>query len=414
MSERCAITPILPAILLAAIIFLICGDCIIYKVSFPTVSIDEKDNSNSTIAPIAQVHTEPTLVGEPLQSSPNNRDDNDSEPFDSLVVPSNISGKKERIDWFRKHLPDFRILQSNNLTQKFHDRFLEFLSQKCETQFFMTWVSPARSFRGRELMAVESVFKSHPRGCLTILSRTLDSERGCQILKPLLDHGFKIQAITPDLPSLFKNTPVEAWFDELKRGKKDPGQIPLAQNLSNLMRLAVLYKYGGVYIDTDFIVLKSFIGLKNSIGAQSIDPVSKNWRILNNAVLIFDKNHPLLEKFMEDFASNFDGSRWGYNGPFLVSRVMSKVTGATARPGFNVTVLPPAAFYPVDWTKIGELFKKPENQAAASWAKAKQAQINKEAYGIHLWNKQSKTHITQKGSVIERLFSDHCIICSYT
>ncbi|KGN58777.1 lactosylceramide 4-alpha-galactosyltransferase [Cucumis sativus] len=414
MSERCAISPILPTILLAAIIFLICGDSIIYKVSIRTVSIDEKRNSNSTSTCITQLQIKQTLVGEPRQSSPENRDEDDSETFDSLVVPSNLSAKEARVDWFRNHLPNFRILQSNNLTQQFHDRLLEFLSHECEVQFFMTWVSPARSFRERELMAAESVFKSHPRGCLTIISRTLDSERGCKILKPLLDHGFKIQAIAPDLPLLFKNTPVEAWFDEMKSGKKDPGQIPLAQNLSNLMRLAVLYKYGGVYIDTDFIVLKSFMGLKNSIGAQSIDPVTKNWTILNNAVLVFDKKHPLLEKFMENFASNFDGSRWGHNGPFLVSRVIAKITGARAKPGFNVTILPPAAFYPVDWIKIGELFKKPGNRAVESWAKAKLDQLNNETYGIHLWNKQSKSYVIQKGSVIERLFADHCIICSYT
>lgn len=414
MSGRCAISPILPTVLFAAIIFLVCGDGIIYKVSIRTVSRDENKISNSTITCVTQVQIESTLEEEPLQSSTEYKDDDNSETLDSLVVPSDLSAKKARIDWFRKHLPDFRILQSNKLTQQFDNRLLEFLSHECETQFFMTWISPARSFKGRELLAAESVFKSHPRGCLTILSRTLDSERGYKILKPLLDRAFKILAITPDLPSLFKNTPVEAWFDEMKRGKKDPGLIPLAQNLSNLMRLAVLYKYGGVYIDTDFIVLKSFMGLKNSIGAQSIDPISKSWTILNNAVLVFDKNHPLLEKFMENFASNFDGSRWGYNGPFLVSRVVAKVTGAKATPGFNVTVLPPVAFYPVDWNKIGELFKKPENQATSSWAKAVLAQLNNEAYGIHLWNKHSKSYIMQKGSVIERLVSDHCIICSNT
>ncbi|KAG6596350.1 Lactosylceramide 4-alpha-galactosyltransferase, partial [Cucurbita argyrosperma subsp. argyrosperma] len=406
MSERCTVSPILPTILLAAIIIFLCGDGIIYKASIRTVSINENKNSNSTITCVTQ---------EPLKSSPENREeDDDSGTFDSLIVPFNLSGKKARIDWFRKHLPDFRILQSNNFTQQFHNRLQEFLSHDCETQFFMTWISPTRTFRRRELLAAESIFKSHPRGCLTILSRTLDSERGYKILQPLLDHGFKILAITPDLPSLFKNTPVETWFDEMKRGKKDPGQIPLAQNLSNLMRLAVLYKYGGVYIDTDFIVLKSFMGLKNCIGAQSIDPVSKNWTRLNNAVLVFDKKHPLLEKFMENFASNFDGSRWGYNGPFLVSRVIAKITGAGARPGFNVTILSPAAFYPVDWTKIGELFKKPGNRASANWAKAMLAQLNDEAYGIHLWNKQSKSYTIQKGSVIERLVSAHCIICKYT
>lgn len=94
MSERCVISPMLPSILLASIIFLICGDGIIYKVSVRTVSIDEKGNSNSTIICMTQVQIERTLVGEPLQCSPENRDDDDSETFDSFVVPSNLSAKK--------------------------------------------------------------------------------------------------------------------------------------------------------------------------------------------------------------------------------------------------------------------------------------------------------------------------------
>ncbi|KAF5747614.1 hypothetical protein HS088_TW05G00339 [Tripterygium wilfordii] len=125
-------------------------------------------------------------------------------------------------------------------------------------------------------------------------------------------------------------------------------------------RLAVLYKYGGVYLDADFIVLKSFKGLRNSIGAQSIDVMSNNWTRLNNAVLVFDMNHPLLLKFIQQFASTFDGNKWGHNGPYLVSRVVQRVEGL---PGFNFTVLPPMAFYPDDWNRIGGLFRNPKNEA---------------------------------------------------
>ncbi|CAK9311841.1 unnamed protein product [Citrullus colocynthis] len=166
MSETRAISPILPTILLPAIIFLICGDGIVYKVSIRTSRCNRDD------------------------------DDDDSETSDSLVVPSNLSAKKAKID-------------------------------------------PAVS-----------------------------------------------ESTSQDLPSLFKNTPVEGWFDEMKTGKKDP----------------------------------VFHGVEEL-----------NWR----------KKHPLLEEFMENFASNFDGSRWGYNGPFLVSRVIANV-GARAEPGFNVTVLTPS------------------------------------------------------------------------
>ncbi|XVF08259.1 hypothetical protein REPUB_Repub06bG0211400 [Reevesia pubescens] len=332
----------------------------------------------------------------------------DSQKRNSLASSYVVIRGEKRIGRFRRKLPENEIFKSDDLAKKFHGRVLEFLNQKCEVQFFMTWISTAGSFGRREILAVESVFKSHPDGCLMILSRTLDSVQGYRILKPLLDRGFKVLAVTPDFPFLVKKTPAEAWFDDMKSGKKDPGEIPLAQNLSNLLRLAVLYKYGGVYLDTDFIVLKSFKGLKNTIGAQSINGVSKNWTRLNNAVLVFDMNHPLVFKFIEEFALTFDGYKWGHNGPYMVSRVVHRVEG---RPGYNFTILPPTAFYPVDWIKIGSLFKMPKDRAGLRWLEAKLHRLNQQSYGVHLWNKQSSKLMVEEGSVMGRLISEHCVLC---
>ncbi|MBA0615891.1 hypothetical protein Godav_015996 [Gossypium davidsonii] len=228
------------------------------------------------------------------------------------------------------------------------------------------------------------------------------------ILKPLLDRGFKVQAVTPDFPFLLKNTPAEAWFNDIKSGEKDPGVIPLAQNLSNLMRLAALYKYGGVYLDTDFIVLKSFKGLKNTIGAQSINS-AMNWTRLNNAVLVFDMNHPLLYEFIEEFALTFDGNKWGHNGPYMVSRVVHRVEG---RPGYNFTILLPVAFYPVDWINIVRLFKVPSQQADPKWFEAKLQELNEKSYGLHLWNKRSSKLMVEEGSAMGKLLSEHCVLCN--
>lgn len=327
-----------------------------------------------------------------------------SNPF---ITPVNVT-EGERIAWLQRSLPKLEIFKSDLLSKQFHSRVLQFFNSECEVRVFMTWISQATSFGSRELLAVESLFKAHPKGCLVILSRTLDSAKGYTILKPLIDRRLKVHAVAPDLSFLFKDTPAETWLDDLKKGNKDPGEISLAQNLSNIMRLAVLYKYGGIYLDTDFIVLKPLTGLRNSIGAQSVDFLSKNWTRLNNAVLIFDMNHPLLLNFIEEFSSTFDGNRWGHNGPYLVSRVVRKVG---PRPEFNFTVLPPMAFYPVNWKKIGGLFERPKSEAQLRWVKAKLLQLSGESYGVHLWNRQSSSLLIEEGSAMGRLISDHCVTC---
>ncbi|KAJ6871338.1 hypothetical protein NC652_036875 [Populus alba x Populus x berolinensis] len=121
-------------------------------------------------------------------------------------------------------------------------------------------------------------------------------------------------------------------------------------------------------------------------------------------------NHPLLLKFIEEFASTFDGNKWGHNGPYLVSRVVQRVA---ERPGYNFTILPPMAFYPVGWNRIDGFFKKPENKVESRWVNAKLLQLSGEPYGIHLWNRQSSRFSIEEGSVMGRLISDHCVICEY-
>ncbi|KAL7582431.1 hypothetical protein Lser_V15G42771 [Lactuca serriola] len=371
--------------------------------TIPFLSVNLLDNQTFIVNQLkstSTLHNPVLIVKEVIVQKSVSEDDQNP-----LVPPINLT-KKQRMSWFKNKLPEFDMLNSN---QEFEIRAKEFF-QDCNVRFFMTWISsPLRVFGKREFLAVDALFKSNPESCLMILSNVMDSDFGFQTLKPIIDRGFRVQALTPDLNFLFKNTPAKSWFDHIKNGNRDPGEIPLAQNLSNLIRLVVLYKFGGVYLDTDFIPLKDFSGLRNSIGAQSVNSLG-NWTRLNNAVLIFDKNHPLLYKFIEEFALTFNGNRWGFNGPYLVSRVVEREATELES---NFTVLPPLAFYPVDWTRIGGLFLRPVNQAHRKWAETKAAQIKESSYGIHLWNKQSRRFRIEEESIMARLISEHCVICKF-
>ncbi|XP_058750740.1 uncharacterized protein At4g19900-like [Vicia villosa] len=312
----------------------------------------------------------------------------------------------------KKHKHVLNTLPCETSFEKRLDEFFtpkSFSSSSCKVRFFMTWISPLKSFGEREFLSIESLFKSHPKACLVIVSKSMDSKKGAQILKPFTKNGFKVIAIEPDFNYIFKNTHAESWFNRLKQGNVNPGEISLGQNLSNLLRLSLLYKYGGIYIDADVMILKSFSNLRNTIGAQNIDAKTKKWSRLNNAVLIFDKNHPLLLKFIEEFALTFDGNKWGHNGPYLISRVVSRVSG---REGFNFSIVPPSAFYPVDWRGIKSLFKGPkDHEVHSKWLVKKMKQIREESFALHFWNRQSRNLKVVKGSVIDSIISSCCIFC---
>lgn len=296
--------------------------------------------------------------------------------------------------------------------QRFKTRVKAFLSKSsCESLFFMTWISSIESFGDRERFTIESVFKFHPNSCLILVSNSFDCDRGTLILKPFIDKGLKVLPIKPDFAYIFKDTSAEKWFEKLKKGTLSPGVIPLEQNLSNLLRLVLLYKYGGIYLDTDVIILKSLTNLHNVIGAQTLDAVTRKWSRLNNAVLIFDKNHPLLKRFIDEFSRTFNGNKWGHNGPYLVSRVIARINiSPTSDLGFSV--LPPSAFYPVDWTRIKGFYRAPTNETEAKWLRKRLAHLRKNTFAVHLWNRESKKLRIEEGSIIHQLMSHSCIFCN--
>lgn len=303
-----------------------------------------------------------------------------------------------------------KILRLGDKSRKFSVKIKVFLEKSsCKVKFFMTWISSVESFGQREFFTIESLFKSHPDACLVMVSNSLASKRGDLVFRPILEKGFQVISLKPDFDYIFKNTPAEIWFSRLKKGNVDPGFIPLGQNLSNLLRLSLLYKFGGIYLDTDVIVLKNLSGLRNTIGAQAMDSETKNWTRLNNAILIFDKNHPLVWKFIQEFALTFNGNKWGHNGPYLVSRVAARVNG---RPGFNFTVLPPSAFYPVNWSRIRSLFRRPTTGVHSRWVSKKLEFIRRESFALHLWNRQSKLLRIEERSIIDHIMVDCCIFCN--
>ncbi|ONI10353.1 hypothetical protein PRUPE_4G042800 [Prunus persica] len=330
-------------------------------------------------------------------------------PRNSMVpIPKFSLQRPRRI---RKHKRKLKSLPPEPKLSLFSTRMRDFFagnSSSCKVRFFMTWIS-FKTFGNRELLAVESLFKFHPNACLAIVSNSLDSEKGSQILRPFSEMDFRVMAISPDFDYLFKNTPAEAWYSELRTGKVNPGGVSLGQNLSNLLRLALLYKFGGIYLDTDVIVLKSLSKLRNVIGAQAIDAQTGNWSRLNNAVLVFDKNHPLIFKFIQEFALTFDGNKWGHNGPYLVSRVVSRVRENPKNPGFNFTVLTPSAFYPFNWSRIRSLFRGPKDELHSKWLLAKLRHICSQSFALHLWNSQSRRLNVEKGSIIDHLMSEFSI-----
>ncbi|CAO2813600.1 unnamed protein product [Amaranthus hypochondriacus] len=366
-----------------------------------------------------------------------------------LSQPLGNLTREERIQWIKQNLPKSKLLESTPSSRNFEKKLQQFVeTNKCRLNIFMTWISTTKYFGKREIFSLESILKSHPNDCVIIISKIMASKYGKNLIKPYLEKGYFILTIAPDFPMIFHGTPAQNWLERLINGGIDPGKIPITQNLSNLLRIVVLYKYGGVYFDSDMIILKSVYGLRNCIGIQELDQQTNEWISVNNAVLIFDKNHPLLFRFLDEFNSSFNGNLWGHNGPFMATRVIKKVghdsehlslsnlvyptyrnyEQSLGKDGddnsypyrrmlpneddlrYSFSLLSPMAFYPVDWGKIKKFFLTPQRKEV-NWANSLFNKVNEESYGVHLWNKVSRSLKIEEGSIIGRLISNNCIIC---
>ncbi|XP_048205275.1 lactosylceramide 4-alpha-galactosyltransferase [Perognathus longimembris pacificus] len=225
--------------------------------------------------------------------------------------------------------------------------------------------------------SVESAARAHPESRVVVLMKGLPAGGA----PPPRHLGTSLLGCFPnvrlerlDLEALFRGTPLAAWH-AARPGRWQP--YPLAV-LSDAARLALLWKRGGVYLDTDFIVLRSLRSLRNALGAQSRF-------VLNGAFLAFERRHAFLALCMRDFVAHYNGWVWGHQGPQLLTRVFKRWCSTRSLRDRHacrgVTALPPQAFYPIRWQDWKRYFQDISPRALARLLNA--------TYAVHVWNKKS-------------------------
>ncbi|XP_064316789.1 lactosylceramide 4-alpha-galactosyltransferase-like [Phalacrocorax carbo] len=248
------------------------------------------------------------------------------------------------------------------------------------------------------MCSVESAARAHPGTRVVVLMKGLANGNGS-----LPNHwGFSLLSCFPnveirplDLPELFSGTPLAKWYLQAQQ-RWEPYYLPV---LSDACRIAIMWKFGGIYLDTDFIVLKNLKNLTNVLGTQSK-------YVLNGAFLSFKPKHKFMELCMQDFVENYNSWIWGHQGPQLLTRVFKKwcsirsLRSSTSCKG--VSALPREAFYPIrwqDWKKYFEVVSSSELH-----------HLFNNTYAVHVWNKKSqgtRLEITSQ-ALLAQLHSHFC------
>ncbi|XP_065292274.1 uncharacterized protein [Dermacentor albipictus] len=166
-----------------------------------------------------------------------------------------------------------------------------------------------------EACAVESAARHHPGMWVVLFLDAPDRDGGhgrrdgggagvaadqCRTLEALLDMN-NVHVRRLSLDELFARTPLKHWRAQ------DPAAEGRLERLSEAVRFALLWKYGGAYADLDAIVRKPLTKLRNCVierGPEERDPP-----VVSGSLLVFDRWHPLMELCMEEMARQYHDSR---------------------------------------------------------------------------------------------------------
>ncbi|XP_048460180.1 alpha-1,4-N-acetylglucosaminyltransferase-like isoform X2 [Rhincodon typus] len=198
--------------------------------------------------------------------------------------------------------------------------------------------------------------------------------------------------------ALFWETPLSSWYEQVN----PYWEKYWTHVLADACRLALLWKYGGIYLDTDIISLKS-LGLQNFLCAEG-------YQTANNAALGFEKRHEFIWECMQDYVRNYEGRTWGYQGPALMSRVLKRWCQSDDLSQFfnlqckGISYLSPNYFYPISYTSWESYFQH--------WKRSSIEPFFSQTIGAHVWNfknvGQQKKVIAGSGTLMEYFFTQHC------
>ncbi|XP_065295060.1 lactosylceramide 4-alpha-galactosyltransferase-like isoform X1 [Dermacentor albipictus] len=272
--------------------------------------------------------------------------------------------------------------------EKWYNKILisESLKNKQDHIWFLE-TSYRRRLNAREACSIESACRHNADYTVHLLSSGNISSSYCPYHR-LLSKLPNFRSAGLNASRELAGTPLAKIHAKEGALNRSPHKV---EHLSDFLRLVVLWKRGGVYLDTDVIVMKSLKGIRNSVVYQY-----ENGSV-GNSILSFDKKHPVLRELIDECAREYNPGVWTSCGPLLMSRLPSDAVFSR-----RINFLHPSTFFGVGFPSWRTLFD-PSKVPAVFRA------ING-SHGVHIWNKLSvkKRVVAGSGCAIDILARNHC------
>jgi lactosylceramide 4-alpha-galactosyltransferase len=211
----------------------------------------------------------------------------------------------------------------NNHTNESHI-LLENISQReselvnTQLKFFFVQTSENEDILSRHACSIESAARLHPNGLIFVLMRSEYVHMKKGSFNRLRTYT-NIRFVHFNELDVYSSTTLSR-LNETKRTQFI--RYFTISHMSDFIRTALLYRYGGIYFDLDVIPLKTFSLFTNTVALETIDGV-------NVAVLAFEKQHLALDIQM-DIQLTLVNNRlnafcWNCVGPSALSDALKRV-----------------------------------------------------------------------------------------
>ncbi|KAE8599866.1 hypothetical protein XENTR_v10017371 [Xenopus tropicalis] len=211
---------------------------------------------------------------------------------------------------------------------------------------------------------------------------------------PTLSSFHNVHLFPLQMERLFHGTPLRRWYE-----KVNPERERYWTHVSSDgCRLALIWRHGGIYMDSDFISMRP-IPTGNFLAAESSD-------FSSNGIFGLTPRHSFAWKGMESFVRNYRGAKWGHQGPQLFTRVLKQYCIA---PRFqstedvkcgDISILKVKRFYPIPYESWSRYYEVWQNVPKF-----------RDSYALHLWNylnRGQKTMVPGSNTLVEHLYQLYC------
>ena len=256
-------------------------------------------------------------------------------------------------------------------------------SQSAPT-FWFIWSTQMREWHWMPLAVVESVFRHHPYARVRFLSMIMPLD----FFSCFSQAGYDISVERYDLAELARGTVLEHF---VASGRLNESLHFRYAHESDLLRLVILSRHGGIYLDTDLLLLRPLddaIVDNPVLGVEYFKDTTQGSKTfggmrLNNAFMGFPSpGNPYLDWIMQRVEESYNPKEWAAIGPDIITEGYNKQP-SEVQDAFEL--VPPRGLYPLHWALAHCLLNPDRKQCDREWP----PEIRNESYGIHLYNSNS-------------------------